>query len=122
MRQRLGTSAKFSGLICRGVRPAVASVSLIVEPLEERRSVCLAASAVPDLREVSRRPRISPSFLCPRQLACPRPKCQPQACKSGFVAAAAALAGNDFADSGGWNLFDPPTLESMYKETRAVFR
>ena len=25
-------------------------------------------------------------------------------------------------DSGGWNLFDPPTLESMYKETRAVFR
>jgi hypothetical protein len=26
------------------------------------------------------------------------------------------------ADSGGWNLFDPPTLESMYKETRAVFR
>jgi hypothetical protein len=26
------------------------------------------------------------------------------------------------ADSGGWNLFDSPTLESMYKETRAVFR
>ena len=26
------------------------------------------------------------------------------------------------ADSGGWNLFDPPTLDSMYKETRAVFR
>jgi hypothetical protein len=26
------------------------------------------------------------------------------------------------ADSGGWNLFDPPTLESMYKETRSVFR
>ena len=26
------------------------------------------------------------------------------------------------ADSAGWNLFDPPTLESMYKETRAVFR
>jgi hypothetical protein len=26
------------------------------------------------------------------------------------------------ADSGGWNLFDPPTLESMYKEARAVFR
>lgn len=26
------------------------------------------------------------------------------------------------ADSGGWNLFDPPTLASMYTETRAVFR
>jgi hypothetical protein len=26
------------------------------------------------------------------------------------------------ADTGGWNLFDPPTLASMYKETRAVFR
>lgn len=26
------------------------------------------------------------------------------------------------ADSVGWNLFDPPTLESMYKETRALFR
>ncbi len=26
------------------------------------------------------------------------------------------------ADSGGWNLFDAPTLESMYQETRAVFR
>ena len=26
------------------------------------------------------------------------------------------------ADSGGWNLFDPPTLESMYEETRASFR
>ena len=26
------------------------------------------------------------------------------------------------ADSGGWNLFDPPTLESMYQETRTVFR
>jgi len=26
------------------------------------------------------------------------------------------------ADSGGWNLFDPPMLDSMYKETRAVFR
>lgn len=26
------------------------------------------------------------------------------------------------ADSAGWNLFDPPTLELMYTETRAVFR
>ena len=26
------------------------------------------------------------------------------------------------ADSGGWNLFDRPTLDSMYKETRTVFR
>ena len=26
------------------------------------------------------------------------------------------------ADTGGWNLFDPPALASMYKETRAVFR
>jgi len=26
------------------------------------------------------------------------------------------------ADTGGWNLFDPPTLASMYRETRAVFR
>jgi hypothetical protein len=26
------------------------------------------------------------------------------------------------ADTGGWNLFDPPTLASMYQETRAVFR
>jgi hypothetical protein len=26
------------------------------------------------------------------------------------------------ADTGGWNLFDSPTLQSMYKETRAVFR
>jgi hypothetical protein len=26
------------------------------------------------------------------------------------------------ADTGGWNLFNRPTLESMYKETRAVFR
>jgi hypothetical protein len=26
------------------------------------------------------------------------------------------------ADSGGWNLFDSPTLQSMYKETRAAFR
>ncbi len=25
------------------------------------------------------------------------------------------------ADNGGWNLFDPPTLHSMYAETRAVF-
>jgi len=25
------------------------------------------------------------------------------------------------ADTGGWNLFDPPTLASMYEETRAVF-
>jgi len=33
-----------------------------------------------------------------------------------------ALLAMMLADSGGWNLFDPPTLESMYKETRAVFR
>jgi hypothetical protein len=33
-----------------------------------------------------------------------------------------ALLALTLADSGGWNLFDPPTLESMYKETRAVFR
>ena len=26
------------------------------------------------------------------------------------------------ADSGGWNLFDQPTLEAMYQETRTVFR
>jgi len=26
------------------------------------------------------------------------------------------------ADTGGWNLLDSPTLASMYKETRAVFR
>ena len=26
------------------------------------------------------------------------------------------------ADSGGWNLFDRPTMEAMYEETRAVFR
>lgn len=26
------------------------------------------------------------------------------------------------ADSGGWTLFDAPTLDSMYQETRAVFR
>jgi hypothetical protein len=26
------------------------------------------------------------------------------------------------ADTGGWNLFDPPALASMYRETRAVFR
>lgn len=26
------------------------------------------------------------------------------------------------ADTGGWNLFDPPTLTSMYHETREVFR
>ena len=25
------------------------------------------------------------------------------------------------ADSGGWNLFDPPTLDAMYDETRTVF-
>jgi hypothetical protein len=33
-----------------------------------------------------------------------------------------ALLALTLADSGGWNLFDPPTLEAMYKETRAVFR
>ena len=33
-----------------------------------------------------------------------------------------ALLALTLADSGGWNLFDPATLESMYKETRAVFR
>ena len=33
-----------------------------------------------------------------------------------------ALLPLTLADSGGWNLFDLPTLESMYKETRAVFR
>jgi len=33
-----------------------------------------------------------------------------------------ALLALTLTDSGGWNLFDPPTLESMYKETRAVFR
>ena len=33
-----------------------------------------------------------------------------------------ALLALTLADSGGWNLFDLPTLESMYKETRAVFR
>lgn len=32
-----------------------------------------------------------------------------------------ALLALTLADSGGWNLFDPPTLEAMYKETRAVF-
>ena len=32
------------------------------------------------------------------------------------------LAALTLADSGGWNLFDPPTLEAMYEETRAVFR
>jgi hypothetical protein len=32
-----------------------------------------------------------------------------------------ALLALMLADSGGWNLFDPPTLEAMYKETRAVF-
>jgi hypothetical protein len=34
----------------------------------------------------------------------------------------APLLALTLADSAGWNLFDPPTLESMYKETRAVFR
>jgi hypothetical protein len=33
-----------------------------------------------------------------------------------------ALLALTLADSGGWNLFDPPTLEAMYKETRAIFR
>jgi hypothetical protein len=33
-----------------------------------------------------------------------------------------ALLAMMLTDSGGWNLFDRPTLESMYKETRAVFR
>ena len=32
-----------------------------------------------------------------------------------------ALLALTLADSGGWNLFDPPTLAAMYKETRAVF-
>ena len=32
------------------------------------------------------------------------------------------LAVLTLADSGGWNLFDPPTLQAMYEETRAVFR
>ncbi len=32
------------------------------------------------------------------------------------------LAALTLADSGGWNLFDPPVLETMYAETRAVFR
>ena len=32
------------------------------------------------------------------------------------------LAALTLADSGGWNLFDPRTLEAMYEETRAVFR
>lgn len=34
----------------------------------------------------------------------------------------APLLALTLADSGGWNLFDPPTLASMYEETRAVFR
>jgi hypothetical protein len=33
-----------------------------------------------------------------------------------------ALLALTLTDTGGWNLFDPPTLESLYKETRAVFR
>ncbi len=32
------------------------------------------------------------------------------------------LAVLTLADSGGWNLFDPPTREAMYEETRTVFR
>jgi hypothetical protein len=37
---------------------------------------------------------------------------------AGMVPALRALM---LADSGGWNLFDPPTLEAMYTETRGVF-
>ena len=33
----------------------------------------------------------------------------------------AALLVLTLADSGGWNLFDRSTLDSMYKETREVF-
>jgi hypothetical protein len=33
----------------------------------------------------------------------------------------AALLVLTLADSGGWNLFDRPALDSMYKETREVF-
>jgi hypothetical protein len=32
-----------------------------------------------------------------------------------------ALLALTLADSGGWNLFDPPTLAAMYAETRQVF-
>lgn len=32
-----------------------------------------------------------------------------------------ALRALTLADSGGWNLFDPPTLAAMYAETRAMF-
>jgi hypothetical protein len=34
----------------------------------------------------------------------------------------APLLALTLADTGGWNLFDPPTLAAMYKETRTVLR